>query len=473
MQPDCKSRQIDFQGLKSRRVVGKFDAGRVSTDGGALLLRELDARTGIVNRFSACFADHRDPDRVEHGVEQLVRQRVFGLCLGYEDVSDHDSLRDDPVLATAVGQPDVLGEARRRPADRGHALAGKSTLNRLENAGKQVEQGDNYKKIIADDDALERFFIEEFIDAHRHEPMPRIVLDFDPTDIELHGKQEGRFFHGYYRHYCYLPMLVFCGDDLLMAKLRTADIDASKGTVEALELIVPLLREQWPDAEIVLRGDSAFARELIMSWCEENGVQYVIGLARNERLRKMVAAELEIVREASEQSGKPERRYTDLAYSTLKTWSRLRRVVAKAEHIPGKSNPRFIVTSYTAEQHAAQTLYEDEYCARGEAENRIREHQQDLFGHQLSCSKMRANQIRLWLSSLAYVLMNELRRVGLKGTELERSQARTIRLRLLKIGTLVAVSRRRIRLAFSSAHPLRSVFIRAFDAIAAMWMVPT
>ena len=256
MQPDCKSRQIEFQGLKSRRVVGKFDAGRVSTDGGALLLRELDARAGIVNRFAACFADHRDSSRVEHAVEQLVRQRVFGLCLGHEDVSDHDSLRDDPVLATAVGQPDVLGEKRRRPADRGHALAGKCTLNRLENAGEQIDDGDNYKKIIADDAALGRFFI----DAHTHQPMPRIVLDFDPTDIALHGKQEGRFFHGYYRHYCYLPMLVFCGDDLLMAKLRTADIDASKGTVEVLELIVPMLREQWPDAEIVLRGDPAFAR---------------------------------------------------------------------------------------------------------------------------------------------------------------------------------------------------------------------
>ena len=363
------------------------------------------------------------------------------LCLGYEDGSDHDRLRDDALLAAAVGQPDVLGEKRRRPADRGHALAGKSTLNRIEVAGTSVERGELYRKITADDDAMKRFFVEEFIDAHKHEPMPRIVLDFDPTDIELHGKQEGRFFHGYYGHYCYLPMMVFCGDDLLMAQMRPVNIDGSAGTVEMLQFLVPLLRAQWPGAEIVLRADSAFAREAIFAWCEENGVHYVIGLAKNARLRTRIAIESELARQAREQSGRPERRFTDFQYSTLKTWSRHRRVVAKAEHIIGKPNPRFVVTSLEPGPAASpRSVHEDLYCQRGEAENQIREQQQDLFGHQASCSKMRGNQLRLWFSSLAYVLMNELRRVGLKGTELERAQAGTIRLRLLKIGTLVTIS---------------------------------
>ena len=473
MQPDCTAQQLHFQALGTRKVVGRFDAGRVSSDGGAMLLRELDTRAGIVNRFAAGFTDHRDPSRTEHSVEELLRQRAFGLCLGYEDIVDHDSLRDDALLAAAVGRADVLGEQRRVERDRGHPLAGKSTLNRLELAGTGVATDTRYKKIVARDEDIERFFVDEFIDAHKHEPMDRIVLDIDPTDIQLHGKQEGRFFHGYYGHYCYLPLLVFCGDDLLMARLRKADIDGAAGTVDALQWLVPQLRTKWPKAEIVLRADSGFARENIFVWCENNDVEFVIGLARNSRLAALIDDDLTRVREASEESGKPARSFTEFGYATQKTWSRMRRVVAKAEHIPGKSNPRFVVTTYSPDRFDERTLYEDLYCARGEAENRIREFQQDLFGHRASCSKMRANQIRLWLAGLAYTLMNELRRVGLKGTELERAQAATIRLRLLKVGTLITVSRRRLRLAFSSVFPLQSVFERAFDAIDASWMVPT
>ena len=469
MPPHCRSRQLEFQALGSRRLIGEFDAGHVTSDGGAVLLRELDAKTGIVSRFAACFADFRDQRRVEHSVEQLVRQRAFGLCLGYEDVSDHDTLRDDPALAAAVGQPDVLGEHRRRASDVGHALAGKSTLNRLELAGKSIAAGARYKKLIADDEAMEKFFVEEFIDAHKHKDMPRVTLDFDPTDIQLHGKQEGRFFHGYYGHHCYLPMMVFCGDDLLMSRLRRADIDGSAGTVDMLGLLVPMLRKQWPSAQIVLRADSGFAREAIFAWCEANDVEYVIGLSRNKRLQAAIAQELEASHVECLATGKPSRRFKDLLWRTVNSWSKPRRVVGKGEHIPGKANPRFIVTSLGVAQEPGKQLYEDFYCQRGEAENRIREHQQDLFGHQASCSTMRGNQIRLWLSSLAYTLVNELRREGLRGTELERAQAATIRSRLLKIGALVLISRRRVKLSFSSSHPMRQVFVRAFDAIATAW----
>ncbi|MCP4903266.1 MAG: IS1380 family transposase, partial [bacterium] len=450
MQTQCIPQQIKFEGLGRRQVIGDFDAGRVSSDGGALILRELDLRTGIVERFSECFTDHRNPELIEHGVLGMLRQRVYALCLGYEDLNDHDTLRDDALFATAVGKLDPTGAKRTRERDRGHALAGKSTLNQLELTPRDASSKSRYKKIVAREEDVECFFVDEFIDAHKYETPPCLILDIDPSDIELHGNQEERFYHGYYDNYCYLPLYIFCGSDLLMARLRSADRDGCDGTVEALARLVPALRAQWPEVELVLRADSGFAREDIFAWCEGNNVEYVIGLAGNSRLKSMISYELDFVRERQALIGGAVRQFEELRYQTLKTWSRERRVVAKVEQLPGKSNPRFVVTSLNSIFCDARELYEDLYCQRGEAENRIKEHQLDLFGDRASSSKMRGNQLRVWLSAVAYTLMNELRRTALVDTPLERAQTSTIRTRLLKIGALIYVSARRIRIKFSS-----------------------
>jgi len=467
MRTQCMPTTLEFQPLKRRRVLAAFDAGRVSTDGGALLLGELDRRVGLVARFAACFVDHRSAAWVEHPVEDLLRQRILGLCLGYEDLNDHDTLRGDALLAAAFGRPDPTGSDRRREQDRGNPLAGKSTLNRLELTPKDASRTSRYKKIVANEADIERFFVDEFIDANRDRGLERIVLDIDPSDIELHGNQEGRFFHGHYGHYCYLPLYIYCGEALLLARLRRADIDGSAGTVDALEWLVPLLREQWPDAEIVVRADSGFARDAIFTWCEDHGVEYVIGLARNARLLREVEADLETVRARHRETGRAERTFRDLSYRTRQTWSRERRVVAKAERLIGKDNPRFVVTSYSADDRPAHALYEQEYCARGEMENRIKETQLDLFGARASCATMRANQLRVWLSGVAYLLMVEFRKTALEGTELARAQAHTIRVRLLKVGALVRVSVRRVRIALSSVFPLQGVFTEALQLIKA------
>jgi hypothetical protein len=465
MQTDCTSPELVFQHPGRRSVVAKFDAGRVSSDGGVLLVGELDRRIGLTRRFARCFTDHRDPRLIEHPVEGLVRQRVLGLCLGYEDLNDHDTLRGDALLATAVGKADPTGSTRRREEDRGYALAGKSTLNRLELTPVSADHRARYKKIVADGAAIERFFVDEFIDAQGDRELPRIVLDFDPSDIELHGGQQGRFFHGYYGHYCYLPLYVFCGEHLLMARLREANIDGCAGTTDALAWLVPILRQRWPDAEIVVRGDSGFAREQILAWCEANDVEYVIGFARNQVLLGRVKDELAQARDLHALTGRPARVFTDLDYRTKTSWSRSRRVVAKAERLPGKDNARFVVTSYDADHYDSRALYEDEYCARGEMENRIKEQQLDLFGARTSCRPMRANQLRVWFAGVAYLLMSEFRATALAGTELARAQAKTIRARLLKVGALVKVSVRRVRVAFSSAFPLQHVFAEALDNI--------
>ncbi len=473
MQTDRTQQLLLFQPVGRRQVVADFDAGRVSSDGGVLLLSETENRVGIVSRFAACFTDHRDPELIEHTVEELLRQRILGLCAGYEDLNDHDTLRDDALLAAAVGKADVTGANRARERDKGHALAGKSTLNRLELTSKFANSESRYKKIVARDSDIETFFVEEFIDAHHDTPMPRIVLDIDPSDIELHGEQEGRFYHGYYHHYCYLPLYIFCGEYVLLARLRQADIDGCSGTVEALEWLVPQLRKQWPDAEIVMRADSGFAREEIFAWCESNGVEYVIGLARNPRLEALIADDLEAVKVRHESSGQPERDFVELTYRTKTSWSRQRRVAAKAEQLINKANPRFVVTSYDVERFDGRALYEDEYCARGEMENRIKEQQLDLFGDRASCSDMRPNQLRVWESAVAHLLMVEFRRTALAGTPLERAQTSTIRVRLLKIGALVTVSVRRVRIAFSSVFPLQSLFRTALAQVQEAWLVPS
>ena len=419
----------------------------MTSDAGALLLGATDRALRLVGRFAACFVDGREQALVEHSVSAMVAQRVFGIALGYEDLVDHDQLRHDPVLATLAGKL----QARRRGCA---PLAGKSMLNRLEHA--PVTPG-RYHKIGHDAAAIEGLFVDLFLDAHPTPP-EEIVLDLDATDDPIHGHQEGRFFHGYYDGYCYLPLYVFCGRHLLAAKLRRADIDASAGAVAEVARIVAQIRARWPRVKIVLRADSGVARDELMVWCEANGLDYVFGLARNQRLVAAIADELAQAEAESRASGGAARRFADLAWRTRDSWSRERRVVAKAEHLAQGPNPRFVVTSLAAGTMAARALYEDVYCARGEVENRIKEQQLDLFADRTSAATLRANQLRLWFASFAYVLLDALRRIGLRHTQFARATCGTIRLKLLKIGALVRKSVRRIKIAMASACPYQAEY---------------
>jgi hypothetical protein len=457
---DCSPRQLEFQGLGGRQVVAAFNGGRQTSDAGVLLLREAAEGSGLIRRFASCFTDHRRADRIEHSVEELLGQRVLGQALGYEDLNDHDTLRDDPLLALAVGKHDLTGERRVRERDRGHALAGRATLNRLERTPADATAASRYHKIAYDGEAIEALFVSHFLDAQERPPS-RIILDLDATDDPLYGEQEGRFFHGYYRHYCYLPLYIFCGSFLLLAKLRPSDIDGSAGAVEELDRIVGQIRARWPEVAIWIRADSGFARDEIMTWCEANGVEYVLGLARNPRLAAEIAEPLEQAREQADRTERSARRFKDFRYQTLKSWSRERRVVGKAEQLRGKANPRFVVTSLSSEQIRASVLYEKVYCARGDMENRIKEQQLGMFADRTSTATMRANQLRLWIASLAYTLVHELRRVGLRGSSLAKAQVGTIRTRLLKLSGLVKLSVRRIRVALASAFPHQAVFEQA------------
>jgi Transposase DDE domain group 1 len=459
VQTECKESQLEFQGLGRRQVVASFDGGRISSDGGLLLLREVARDTGVLERFARCFTDYRDPRLIEHQVAELVAQRVLALAQGYEDLNDHDALRDDTLLALAVGKSDLTGAQRLRERDRGHALAGKSTLNRLERTPEKLKPEERYKKIIYDPATIEELFTADFIRAHPHAP-EELILDLDATDDPLHGQQEGRFFHGYYGCYCYLPLYIFCGDFLLCAKLRTSDRDGSAGALAEVARIVAQLRAVWPEVRITLRADSGFAREELMKWCEQHQVDYIFGLARNARLEAAISGELAEAEAQSRASGKPVRIFKDFTYQTLNSWSRSRRVVGKAEHLPDKSNPRFVVTSYPMARMAAAPLYEELYCARGDMENRIKEQQLGLFADRTSSATMRANQLRLWFAAIAYVLVNHLRHTGLRDTELVRAQVSTIRCRLLKLGARVTVSVRRIVASLSSAFPLQALFAR-------------
>jgi hypothetical protein len=457
MQTQCKQTELEFQGLHRRRVVGRFDGGNVSSDGGGLLLREVAERTGILERFAGCFEDYRRDGQVEHTVQEMVSQRVYGIALGYEDVSDHDELRRDPLFATLVGKADPTGGDRPRHRDRGCALAGKSTLNRLETTPAVGAEADRYKRISYRSEGIDRLLVEVFLDAHA-EPPGEIVLDLDATDDPLHGEQEGRFFHGYYREYCYLPLYIFSGSFVLCARLRCSDGDGSAGSLDELGRIVEQIRARWPGVRIIIRGDADFCRDEILSWCEANGVDYVVGMAKNARLLKKIRKQMEHARRKHLVSGEAVRVFRSFTYRTLESWSRRRRVVAKAEHLDKGANPRFVVTSLSEQEHAAREAYEELYCARGDMENRIKEQQLYLFADRTSSHTMRANQLRLYFSTIAYVLLNELRRVGLRGTELARAQACTIRAKLLKIGVIVRVSVRRVRLALSSGYPYKALF---------------
>jgi len=428
--------------VEGRAVEAAFDAGLVTSDAGALLLGATDRAIDLVDRFANCFRDGRRPDLIEHTVASLVRQRVFAIALGYEDLNDHDELRHDPLMAVLAGKL----ESRRTDCA---PIAGKSTLNRLELSRMEPTR---YHKIAYEAAAIEALLVRLFLEAHTRPPK-QIILDLDATDDPLHGHQEGRFFHGYYDCYCYLPLYVFCGRHLLAAKLRRSDIDASAGSVEEIARIVAQIRARWPHVRILLRADSGFAREAMMAWCEENRVDYLFGLARNARLVAMIEAELADAKAAAESSGHPARRFKDFRWSTRDSWSRRRRVVAKAEWTQGEANPRFIVTSLKRSETGARQLYEDVYCARGDMENRIKECQLDLYADRTSAATMRANQLRLWFASMAYVLVCALRRIGLAETIFADSTCGSIRLRLLKIGALVRISVRRIKIAMASASP--------------------
>ncbi|HYC24518.1 MAG TPA: IS1380 family transposase [Roseiarcus sp.] len=442
MQTECSAERSMFGRVEGRSVVAEFDGGALTSDAGGLLLGAADQRLGLVRRIARCFRDARDPRLVEHSVATLIGQRVFGIALGYEDLNDHDELRDDPLMAVLAGKL----EARREDCA---PVAGKSTLNRLELSRQRPTK---YRKIAHEPAAIEALFVDLLLEAHDRPPQ-QIILDLDATDDPLHGDQEGRFFHGYYDCYCYLPLYVFCGRHLLAAKLRPSNIDASAGSVEEVARIVAQIRRRWPRTRILLRADSGFAREALMAWCETNRVDFVFGLARNARLVEEISVELLQAEAEASATGKPARRFRDFRYATLDSWSRRRRVVAKAEWTNGEANPRFIVTSLNKAETSARFLYEKVYCARGEMENRIKECQGDLFADRTSTATLGANQLRLWLASFAYALLCALRRIGLAHTQFAEATCGTIRLKLLKLAGLVRVSARRVKFALASACP--------------------
>lgn len=500
MQTECNGGQFAFEGLEKRAVVASFDGGAITSDAGALLLRETDRILRMSERVAGCFTDHRDQTRVDHAIQTMVAQRIHGIALGYEDLNDHDDLRHDPVLAL---HSTTLEMRSRNVAP----LAGRSTLNRLEHApgsprrrkknrrekfreamaaeaaashavpavaretaSTPAATGHRYHKIDHDPGKLEALLVDFYLDAYRKKPPKLIVLDPDGTDDPIHGNQEGRFFHGYYDCYCYIPLYIFSGHDLLAAKLRSADADGAAGAKEEIERIVTAIRARWPKVKIIVRADSGFCRDDLLTWCEQNRVEYVIGLPGNSRLEAMIEQELQQARAMVEaqMKARPEepgsnsaRVFKELRYRTRDTWSAERRVVAKAEWTGDKANPRFIVASEGMTSYDARGLYEDFYCARGDMENRIKECQLDLMSDRTSAATMRANQLRLWFASFAYVLMTATRRLALRHTELENASAGTIRLKLLKIGALVRLSVRRIKVALASAFPRKDIFALA------------
>jgi len=450
MHTECSADLFGFTPVERRAVVAGFDGGQMTSDAGALLLGATDRAIRLVDRFADCFTDSRAADLIEHAVRTLVGQRIFALALGYEDLVDHDELRHDPTMAVLAGKL----SARRKDCA---PLAGKSTLNRLERGSTEPTR---YHRIAWDGAKIEGLFVDLFVEAHQHPPK-QIILDLDATDDPLHGHQEGRFFHGYYDCYCYLPLYIFCGPHLLASKLRRADIDGSAGALEETARIVTRIRARWPEVRIVLRADSGFAREALMSWCEANGVDFLFGLAKNQRLAAEITAELAAAEEESQATGQPARRFKEFQWSTRDSWSHQRRVIAKAEWTAGEANPRFVVTSLSPGDGAPQRLYEETYCARGDMENRIKECQLDLFADRTSAATMRANQLRLWFASMAYVLLCALRRIALQHTQFAKATCGTIRLKLLKIGALVRTSVRRIKFAMASGCPYQRDFARA------------
>jgi hypothetical protein len=443
---ECIQSDFEFKASGKREIVARFDGGTISSDGGAFLLRQTDERLNLLARLAECFLDGRNQDQVEHSILEMLSQRVYGLALGYEDINDHEQLRNDPVFGVLAGR-----EQLEEP------LAGKSTLNRME-LGAGIK--DRYKKITFWKEGIDDLLIKIFIESQEQAPT-QIVLDIDTTDLPLHGKQEGRFYHGYYDNYCYLPLYIFCGEHVLCARLREANHDASFDSLREIQRIVGQIRAAWPEVKIILRGDSGFCRNELMSWCEKQGVDFLLGMARNQRLRRIIGAEMHAATQQWKETGKPARVFTEFRYQTKKTkkggWDVERRVVAKAEHIDGKENPRFVVTSLSREEWQAQALYEELYCERGDMENRIKE-QFSLFADRVSAETMRANQMRLYLSTAAYILVSGLRRLGLRGTELAQAQVSSIRTKLLKIGAQIRVTVRKVWVSMASSYPWQGLY---------------
>lgn len=471
----CTSSSFNFQSHGRQRVVADFNGSRISSDGGALLLREVDQVTQTLSAAAQCFDDFRHPSFVEHDLEVLLRQRVFGLCLGYEDLNDHDALQGDSLLALACGRSDIHGADRHRREDRGKPLASSSTLNRLELAvprdGSDVPTVDRYHRVAFDPMAGQQLFTQLFAQRHTQPPQ-QIIIDVDATDDIIHGQQEGRFFHGYYGNYCYLPLYIFSGDDLLWAELRPANVDGSTGTIEALQYIIGALREQhgWTNTRFILRGDSGFCRDTIMSWCESEGVDYILGLAKNERLKTAIAPSAAQARMHTEITGESIALFHAFSYRTHTSWSRQRLVIGKAEALPPphpggtiKDNHRFIVT--TLQDDEPERLYRDWYCQRGDMENRIKEQQLCLFADRTSTAFFWSNQIRLWLSAVAYCLMQSLRQRYLQGTSMARAQCSTIRNKLFKIGAILKTTSRRILIHFSGTHPSEPLVRKIISAL--------
>jgi hypothetical protein len=443
---DCNQSGFGFAACGKREIVARFDGGTISSDGGAFLLRQTDQRLNLLPRLAGCFLDGRNQEQVEHSILEMLSQRIYGLALGYEDINDHEQLRKDPVFGILAGRKELE-----------EPLAGKSTLNRME-LGTGTK--DRYKKITFWKEAIDELLVKVFLESHQNAPA-EIILDVDTTDLPLHGKQEGRFFHGYYDSYCYLPLYIFCGEHVLCARLREANHDAACGSLAEIRRIVAQIRTAWPEVKIILRGDSGFCRNELMSWCENNGVDFVFGLARNQRLRKIIGAQMHEATQKWNTTSQPARVFSEFEYKTKKTkksgWDRERRVAAKAEHIDGKENPRFVVTSLRRDQWAAQALYEELYCSRGDMENRIKE-QFSLFADRVSTETMRANQMRLYLSTMAYILVSGLRRLGLKATELAEAQVSTIRTKLLKIGAQIRVTVRKVWVSMASSYPWQDLY---------------
>lgn len=462
---DCKQQPLLFQELGSRKVVADFSGGTLSTDAGALLLRQVDINLGVTAELALCFHDQREPVWVDHSVQELLRQRIFGTALGYEDINDHERLRLDPLLAAACGKTDPLGEQRVLPQHRGIALAAPSTLNRLELSNNKDSR---CHKLPHDPAKVEACLLKmgvRCLPKHSRE----IVLDLDAMGHRLHGGQEGRRFNAYYDDYCYLPLYAFVGDFPLWAQLRTAEHEAAHGAVAALEKIVAAIRQRCPKARIIVRGDSGFGREEIMAWCEsQREVYYCLGLAKNSVLIDKLGPALAMARARHCLTGASGvREFAEFRYRTHKSWSRERRVIGKAEVMREGENPRFVVTNLPAEGFEDQAdkerflparLYEELYCARGDMENLLKQQVLDLRADRMSTHHLASNQFRLWEAMFAYLLLERLRTQGLKGTELERATAGSLRLRLLKIAAQVRISVRRVYVQMSSAFPLQELF---------------
>lgn len=466
-----RSQAFLFEDLGSRKVAADFSGGHLSSDGGLLLLRQLNSSLGLTRGLASCFVDQRKQRFVEHSLPELLAQRVLGLVAGYEDLNDHDTLRRDPLMAVIVGKEDPLGLERHCARDKGNALASDSTLNRLE-LGNSKKSGAH--KIQANHEQIEALLVQKGVGT-LHKKTREVVIDLDATDNPIHGNQEGRFFHGYYGHHCYLPLYAFIGEVPVWAELRTSDLDASRGSLRALQAIVAAVRRRCPRARIIVRGDSGFCREELMAWCEAQTplVYYCFGLAGNGRLRQELENAFFAARAKACMVGGVARVFREFEYRTLESWSRARRVIGKAEVLHDKDNPRFIVTNLPAEGFAgdakgrfeAASLYENFYCARGNMENQIKQQLMDLHADRTSTHFMASNQLRLWLSTFAYFLLERLRTLALKGTVLERATAGTIRLRLLKIGALITVSVRRVSIRLASGFALQDVFEKASRAL--------